>query len=222
MPPVDVMIRDLPRSERPRERLLATGPEALSEAELLAVLLRAGHQGTSVLAVATGLLAEHGGLAGLAGTDPRRLLRHGLVAAAVEIGRRLARVEICRRDLLNRPATVASYVHMRYGECGQEVMGALYLDVRNRLLREREIFRGTLHRAVADPREILKEGLLRDAAGLVLFHTHPSGDPAPSAEDLLFTKRIARAGELVGLRLIDHLIVGRGGEWTSLRERGGW
>ena len=101
-------------------------------------------------------------------------------------------------------------------------MGALFLDSRNRLLGESEIYRGTLNRAAVEPRALLKEALLRDAAGLVLFHTHPSGDPAPSAEDLAFTRRLARSGELLGVRLVDHLIVGSPSAYVSLRERGGW
>lgn len=101
-------------------------------------------------------------------------------------------------------------------------MGALFLDTRNRLIQDNEIFRGTLNRAAVEPRAILKQGLLRNAAGFVLFHTHPSGDPSPSAEDLAFTRRMANAGEVVGLRLVDHLIIGGGGRWVSLKKRGGW
>jgi len=223
------LIRELPPEERPRERLLARGCQALSDAELLAVLLRTGRRGTSALAVARRLLAEAGGLVGLAGSDPRTLRRPGLgpaktasVLAAIEVGRRLARAELPERQPLSRPAKVASYLDLRYGHVGQEVMGALYCDARHRLLAERELFRGTLHRAAVEPREVLKEGFKHDAAAVVLFHTHPSGDPAPSREDLLFTRRMARAGEVVGLHLVDHLVVGRGGAWVSLRERGGW
>jgi DNA repair protein RadC len=223
------MIRELPREERPRERLLARGCEALSDAELLAVLLRTGRPGTSALSFARRLLEEAGGLIGLAGSDPRTLRRPGLgpakaasVLAAIEVGRRLARAELPQRQPLSRPVQVARYLALRYGHLGQEVMGALYCDARHRLLAERELFRGTLHRAAVEPREVLKEGLLRGAAAVVLFHTHPSGDPAPSREDLLFTRRMARAGEVIGLHLVDHLVVGRGGAWVSLRERGGW
>jgi DNA repair protein RadC len=101
-------------------------------------------------------------------------------------------------------------------------MGALFLDLRHGLLGEREIFRGTLHRAAVEPREILKQCLLRGAGGLVLFHTHPSGDPTPSAEDLLFTRRMADAAAVVGVELVDHLVLGSTARWVSLRERGGW
>ncbi len=101
-------------------------------------------------------------------------------------------------------------------------MGALYLDTRNRLLAERELYRGTVNRAAVEPRAILKEGLLHGACGMVVFHTHPSGDPSPSPEDLAFTRRLSEGGELVGVRLVDHLILGGVGRWVSLRERGAW
>lgn len=229
MPPTDFLIKELPDDERPRERLVEWGPQGLSDAELLAVLLRTGCRGTSALTMGTDLLRAHGGLSGLLAADPRTLRRPGLglakaasLLAAVEIGRRLARAELTNREPLNRPAAVAKYVSLRYGAADQEVMGALFVDIRNRLLGEREIFRGTLNRAAVEPREILKEGLIRGAAGVVLFHTHPSGDPSPSAEDILFTRRMAEAGEVVGVRLVDHLIVGRGGGWVSLKDRGAW
>ena len=121
---------------------------------------------------------------------------------------------------LSEPDAVARYLSMRYGCPDQEVMGALFLDARQRLLGESEHFRGTLSRAAVEPRPILKEGLLQGAAALLLFHTHPSGDPSPSAEDLAFTRRMSKAGEVVGIRLLDHLILGSGSRWLSLRQRG--
>lgn len=98
-------------------------------------------------------------------------------------------------------------------------MGSLVLDTRNRLIGEREVFRGTLNRAAVEPRAILKHALLQNAAGVVLFHNHPSGDPSPSVEDLAFTKRTAEAGEVLGIQLVDHLILGSGERWVSLREQ---
>ncbi len=127
-----------------------------------------------------------------------------------------------RRDLLDRPDAVASYLSLRYAQEDQEVMGALYLDVRNRLILESDIYRGTLSRAAVEPRTIIKQGLLCSASGFILFHTHPSGDPSPSAEDLTFTRRMAEAGELLGVRLLDHMILGSAGRWVSLGRRGAW
>ena len=228
-PPPASTLRELPVDERPRERLLVNGGGALSDSELVAVLIRSGRPGRSALDLARDLLADRGGLEGLHGASAEELRRRGVgpaktasLLAALEIGSRLARAELPVGELLSRPAAVARYLQLRYSLCGQETMGALYLDTRNRMLAERELFRGTLDRAAVEPRIILKHALLRDAAGIVLFHTHPSGDPTPSAEDLAFTRRLAEAGEVMGVRLVDHLILGRGKRWVSLRQREAW
>lgn len=225
--PASVLIRELPESERPRERLLKQGSGALSDAELVAVLLRTGATGLSVLQMATELLRETGGLSGLVSLTPPLLRRHGLgpakaatLLAAVEIASRVAREQLNEREPLTRPAEVARYLHLRFWVRDQEVVGALFLDSRNRLLGDRELFRGTLDRAVADPREILKEALLRGAAAVILFHTHPSGDPTPSESDILFTRRLKEAAEIVGVRLADHMVLGAAGRWVSLQQRG--
>jgi DNA repair protein RadC len=222
-------IAEMPIDERPRERLLKNGAQVLSDAELLAVLLKNGRPGASVLDLARELLAECGGLGGLAAGDALSLRRRGVgpvklaaLLAAVELACRLAQARVPDRKLMGRPGTVARYVALRYGARDQEVMGALFVDIRNRLLAEREIYRGTLNRAAVEPREILKEGLLRGAAGVIVFHNHPSGDPSPSGEDILFTRRMAEAGEAVGVRLVDHLVVSARGAWASLKDRGAW
>ncbi len=225
--PAAGLIRDLPVSERPRERLLKQGSAALSDAELVAVLLRTGAKGLSVIQMSTELLQETDGLSGLVSLPAQSLRRHGLgpakvasLLAAVEIAARVAREQLNEREPLTRPAEVARYLYLRFWARDQEVVGALFLDSRNRLLGARELFRGTLNRSVADPREILKESLVRGAAALILFHTHPSGDPSPSESDLLFTRRLKEAGEIVGVRLADHLILGAPGRWVSLQQRG--
>lgn len=229
MPEHAGLIKGLPEHERPRERLVAKGSGALSDIELIAVLLGAGYEGISALGMADALLRDNGGLAGLLGATPKTLKRRGLgdakaaaLLAAVEVGRRLARGELSSRKPLLRPAEVARYLTLQYQQRDQEVMGALFMDVRHCLIFDKEIFRGTLHRAAVEPREILKECLLRGAAGVLLFHTHPSGDPTPSAEDLLFTRRMAEAAAVVGVELVDHLVLGATGRWVSLRERTPW
>ena len=221
------LIRELPEDERPRERLLERGPESLGDAELVAILLRTGRPGLSALDLARDVLRAEGGLAGLATADPARLAHRGLgsarsaaLLAAVELGRRLARAEWAERDPLAHPAAVASYLALRFATLDQEVFGALYLDTRNRQLGERELYRGALNRATVEPRRVLREGLLLGAAGCIVFHTHPSGDPSPSAEDLAFTRKLAEAGDAVGIRLVDHLVLGGVGRWVSLRQRG--
>ncbi len=218
----------LPREERPRERLLHSGGAGLSDAELLALLLQAG-DGAPALQLAHDVLTRVEGLPGLLKARERDLrvpgigpARSATLIAAVELARRVARVRMPRRDLLDRPDAVASYLGLRYAQEDQEVMGALYLDVRNRLIGEGDIYRGTLSRASVEPRTILKVGLLHSASGFILFHTHPSGDPSPSAEDLSFTRRMSEAGELLGVKLLDHIILGSAGRWVSLGRRGAW
>jgi DNA repair protein RadC len=219
----------MPARERPRERILRHGAGSLSENELMVLLLRTGSRSCPVIELSGRVLRECGGLAGLKGLEADRLLRLGLgpartagLLAAVELGRRMARAQLPLRDPLLRPAAVVSYLAMRYWRLDQEVMGALYLDVRNRLLSDMELFRGTLNRTAVEPRPILRQGLLQGAAGVVLFHTHPSGDPSPSAEDVAFSRRLAEAAEVVGLRLLDHLVVGAAERWVSLKQRGVW
>ncbi len=220
--------RRLPDEDQPSERILRYGGAALSDAELLSSLLMGGAR-LDTLEVAQKLICDLGGLGGLLrAREPDLVLpgigpaRRAALLAAVELSRRQARSRMPRRDLLDRPDAVASYLSLRYAQADQEVMGALYLDVRNRLIAEGDIYRGTLSRAAVEPRTIIKQGLLCSASGFVLFHTHPSGDPSPSAEDLTFTRRMAEAGELVGVKLLDHIILGSAGRWVSLGRRGAW
>jgi DNA repair protein RadC len=227
--PPELSLRALPVEDRPRERLLRAGAAALSDPELLAVLLRSGHKGRPVMAMARDLLAGEEGLRALLHGDVERLGReHRLGAAAiasllaaVELGRRLARQEL-PVDLLDQPERVAHYLHLRYGHVDQEVMGALFVDVRSRLVGEMEAFRGTMVRMAVEPRPILREALRKGAFGFILFHTHPSGDPTPSLEDVAFTDRMREASSAIGVRLVDHLILGAAGRWLSLQRRSPW
>lgn len=202
-----------------RDRLLQNSKDAnVTDRELLRLI--AGP-------AACDYIAEPGrSLASLLMADPAELAvpEQETVAllATREILRRISLLEIPEREPLGHPAAVARYLALRFWKVDQEVMGALYLDTRNRLVAEAELFRGTLNRAAAEPRAILKEGLLRGAAGVILFHTHPSGDPSPSAEDLAFTRHLSEAGDIVGVRLVDHLTVGGPTRWISLRQRNAW
>jgi DNA repair protein RadC len=202
---------------------------AVTDAEVLGVLLAGGRVHRASLRLARELLSELGGLAALPGASRTTLRHRGLrdaqasvLLAAFEIACRLARQRVPVRHPLTRPDEVARFLQLRYRQRDQEVMGALFLDARHRLLGEQEIFRGTLHRAAVEPREILKQCLLRGAGGFVLFHTRPSGDPTPRPEDLRFTRRLADAAALVGVNLLDHLVLGTAGQWESLFARGGW
>jgi DNA repair protein RadC len=221
-------IRDLPPTERPRERLLRLGAGALTHEELLALLLRTGLPGEGALDRARTLLAAHGGLAGLAGATAAELAsergvgpaRAAAIAAALEIARRLPAETLSERDLFNEPRLVMEYLRRSQADDAQERTGALYLNARHRLLKnDPDIYRGTLDRAVVEPREILRRALLGRAAAIIVYHNHPSGDATPSREDREFTRRLASAAEAVGVRLLDHIVVGRDG-CVSFREAG--
>ena len=221
-------ICDLPSDERPRERLLRLGPGALTNEELLALLLRTGVPGESALDRARSLLATRGGLLGLSGSAAPELAsergigpaRASAIVAALEIARRLPAETLSGRDLMNEPRLVKEFLRQVQSDDAQERTGALFLNARNRLLKnDAEIYRGTLDRAVVEPREILRRALIGKAAGVILYHNHPSGDPTPSREDREFTRRLGSACEAVGVRLLDHIVVGREGS-VSFREAG--
>lgn len=221
------MIRDMPPDERPRQRLLRSGGDSLSDAEVLAVVLGNGCREVCTLELAREILEEAGGLHGLVGISSEALQRRGLgeakaasVLANLEIARRLAQGDLPYREPLGRPYALVRYLFLRYSLRDQEVMGALFLDTRHRLIGEAEVFRGTLSRAAVEPRQVLQHALTRGASGLVLFHSHPSGDPSPSLEDLSFTRRMHEACCAVGVNLVDHLILGGTRRWVSLRDRG--
>lgn len=211
-----------PQPDDPRERLLAEGAAALADHELLAVLLGTNRPGgpRSALDAATALLASAGSLPALTLRDHTRLEHEGTPAAAVpplaataELARRLVRTRIPDRAVLDHLDELARYLTLRYSRIDQEVVGAVYLDARGGWMADEEIFLGTVSRSVAEPRPILVSALDRGASGILLFHTHPSGDPTPSAEDLLFTRRMAATCQVVGIRLHAHLVLGVGGRW---------
>ena len=220
------LLRDLPSSERPRERLARLGAEALKTEELLAILLRTGRKGEGALALAQAILGNAGGVGRLATFSVPQLVKANrlgqvqavTLAAALELARRVS-TEKVERLKFSDPDVVERYLMENHGRHSQERTGVLLLDARNRLIKDLECYRGTLDRALVEPREICKNALLEDAAAVILYHNHPSGDPAPSAEDEEFTRRLRRAAESLGIRLLDHVIVGRSG-CVSLKKRG--
>lgn len=221
----DLTIADLPEDERPRERLAAHGAATLSDSELLAILLGSGTRKKNAVSLARELL--HDGLRAISQRELSHFLqtdgvgeaKAARIAAAFELGRRTARVEDEPRDAIRDPSTVARSLLARYSHHVQERLGAVFLDSKNRILREREIYVGTLNSATVSTRDILRHALADHAAAIILFHNHPSGDPAPSAEDLLFTRKMVEAGKLMSIEVLDHLILGAG-RYVSLRERG--
>ena len=217
-------IADLPPDERPRERMARHGASTLSDAELLALLLGSGMKGKSALHLAREILGD--GLQSMAKRDwsGKRLTGLGSakasrIAAALEIGRRLAGALESESDPVRDPEALAHSLMARYGHHLQERLGAVFLDSRNRIIREREIYVGTLNSATVSTRDVLRFALEQNAASVIIFHNHPSGDPSPSAEDLLFTRKMVDAGKLMGIEVLDHLIVGSS-RYVSLKQRG--
>jgi DNA repair protein RadC len=216
---------DLPEEERPRERLARQGVGALSSRELVALLLGTGTRNASALDLAEDLLAS--GLRGLAGRSLPELERErGLgrakatrLLAALELGSRLASEGRFAAPCFRTPDETARYLLPRYGARPVETFGLLALDVRHRLRREAVISVGCLTSSLVHPREVFQEAVVSRAAALVLFHNHPSGDPEPSAEDVSLTRRLASAGTLMGIEILDHLVLGAA-RYTSLKQRG--
>lgn len=220
-------IKDWPASERPRERLLAHGPGALSEAELLAIFLRTGVPGQTVIEVARNALERFGGLNGLL-TAPRRDLQQvtgfgpakcAQLHAVLELARRALREEVRRDTTLNTPAKVRDYLKLSLRNERQEVFHALFLDAQNRLIADETLFRGTLTQTSVFPREIVKEALRHNAGAVIFAHNHPSGLAEPSRADEMLTRALKDALALVDVRVLDHLIVA-GNASVSFAERG--
>lgn len=220
-------IRDWPASERPREKLLARGAAALSDAELLAIFLGSGLRGQDAVATARALLAAHGPLralleqapdaiAKLPGLGPARVCA---LAAALELGQRVLAAELERGAALADPASAGRYFAQRLRGRPNEVFAAMFLDTRHRVLAFEELFHGTIDGAEVHPRELARRALARNAAAVIVGHNHPSGNPEPSAADRAVTARLKQALALVDVRLLDHFVVGDGLA-TSMAARG--
>ena len=220
-------ITDWPVAERPREKLLERGPQALSDAELLAIFLRTGCRGRTAVDLARDLLGEFGGLRPLLEADPTRFCRcaglgpakYAQLQAVLEMSRRHLWETLRRQATLASPADSTAYLSALLRDRPHEVFGCLYLDNRHRVLAFAELFRGTIDGASVHPREVVKEALAANAAAVILVHNHPSGVAEPSQADLALTRRLREALALVEIRVLDHLVVGDG-ETVSLASRG--
>ena len=222
-----MVLKDIPADARPREKLLASGAGALADAELIALLLRTGLPGVSVLQLAQQLLDRFGGIPGLlrAGVDDLKVIK-GLgpakraeVAAVIELARRALSQELAQRPVFENPAQVKDYLQLQLGGRGHEVFAVMFLDAQNRLLKLEEMFRGTLTQASVYPREVVKRALELHAGAVVLAHNHPSGAAEPSRADEYLTQTLKNALALVDVRVLDHLIVGHA-DVVSFAERG--
>lgn len=225
--PLEMTLKSLPPEARPREKLLARGPAALSDPELLALLLRTGLKGHGVLQLAQSLLDDFGGVAGLlqAGPDDLRRVK-GLgpakraeISAVLELARRALAAQLRDREVLADPAAFKQFVGLHLSGRGHEVFACLFLDSSLRLLAFEELFRGTLAQSSVYPREVVIRALALGAGSVIFAHNHPSGVAEPSRADELVTERLKAALALVDVRVIDHLIVGEASV-LSMAERG--
>lgn len=220
-------IKELPAGEQPRERLRDQGPAALSDAELLAILLRVGVAGTNVVQLAQRLLVENGGWGGLLRADYHTLCQqHGMgeaktaaLKAALEIGRRLLLTAQEERFQIRSPADVAQLMQLEMSHLDQEHLRAICLDTKNRVQKIHTVYVGSLNTAVIRVGEVFKEALKLNSAAIIIVHNHPSGDPTPSPEDVMVTRQIIAAGQLLDVEVLDHLVIGHG-RFTSMREKG--
>ena len=220
-------IKELPPNERPRERLLHHGVNALSSAELLAIILRTGVQDENVVRVAQRLLAGFGNLAGLAQANMDELMsKKGLgpakvaqLKAALELGRRMLVESPEERPQVRSPADAANLVMSEMGLLEQEHLRIMLLDTKNRVLGTPEVYVGSLNTSVIRVGELFREAIRANCASLIVVHNHPSGDPTPSPEDVAVTRQIVEAGKLLDVDVLDHLVIGQQ-RFVSLKERG--
>lgn len=226
-------LRDAPRAEAsgykvgPRERLRALGTTALSDAELIALVLRTGTRSASALGVAHEMLRHFGSLGAIAGAGDAELARSpglgpakiGSLRAALELGARHAQSPLPPGAMLGGPEEVFTHFGPRLRHLRQEVFAVLLLDTRHRLMRVVEVSRGSLNQSLVHPREVYAPALRESAAAILVLHNHPSGDPEPSRDDHEVTRRLARAGKLLGIPLIDHVVIAARG-YMSFSRRG--
>ena len=222
-----VTIREMPQDERPRERLARYGAENLNVAELLAILLRVGNSRMSALQLAHHCTSKFGGLRKLAAATVQELgsingiglAKACQLKAAFELGKRLATSADIARPLISSPQVAANLLmeDMRY--LAQEYFRVLLLDTRNQVIAQRDVSIGTLNASLVHPREVFHAAITHTANAVIVAHNHPSGDPTPSKEDLALTARLVQSGELLGIQVLDHLIIGDG-RFVSLKERG--
>ena len=226
-PEYATMIRDLPHGERPRERLRELGSGHLSNPELIAILLRTGVEGESVLNLATRLLAGFGGLAGMARVSYGELCSlKGIsdakacqLLAALELGRRLVSLHPEGRAVVHSPQDVFNLLGAEMGPLDQEHLRVMLLNTKNEVRAVQELYIGNVNSSVVRVAEVLRPAMRENCPSIIMVHNHPSGDPTPSPEDILITKRLRSGGETMDIELLDHIIIGDQG-FLSLKEKG--
>jgi len=220
-------IRDLESSQRPRERLASLGATSLSNAELIAILLRTGIKGINAVQLGQKILMDCGGLAGvhrlsytelcrMRGVGPAKAAQ---IKAAVELGNRFAASTPTEHPVIQSPEDAASLILYDMGALEQEHFNVMLLDTRNRMVKLVEVYRGSLNSSLIRVSEVFKEAVRANAAAIIVVHNHPSGDPTPSPEDISVTHAIVQAGKLLDIEVLDHIVVGKN-KFISLKSRG--
>src|SRR5690554_4382451 len=221
------MIRDVPKSERPRERMRKEGPKALSNQELIALILGSGTKSESVLQLSARVLQNFDGLKLLKEASIKELMDiRGIgeakaiqIMAAMELGKRIQQYSIEDRYTIRSPEDVANYMMDEMRHLNQEHFVCLYLNTKNDVLHKKTIFIGSLNASIVHPREVFKEAFRYSAASIVCLHNHPSGDASPSHEDIEVTKRLEKCGRMLGIDVLDHVIIGDN-RFYSMKEKG--
>ena len=221
-------IRELPQGERPRERLKAYGAKHLSNTELIAILLRTGLPGENVLSLASRILSQLDGLAGLGRSNFAELCDlRGLseakacqLLAALELGRRSLSLSPEERVTINSPQDVANLLMGEMAALDQEHLRVVMLNTKNEVLGTQEIYVGNVNSSVVRPAEVIRPAVRENAPSIIIVHNHPSGDPTPSREDVSITQELVAAGKLLGVEVLDHVVIGSGKRYVSLNEKG--
>jgi len=224
---ISYRISDLDSSERPRERLAHSGSEALSNAELVAILLRSGVEGRNVLQLAQSILTDLGGLPGLHRATYEELCQyHGIgpakaaqLKAAIELGRRLSIVGLGENPSVNSPEDAAAILQYEMGALEKEHLRTILLDTRNRVIKICEVYKGSLNSSIIRVGEVFRDAVRMNAASLIVVHNHPSGDPNPSPEDISVTRAIIEAGDLLNIEVLDHIVIGKK-YFVSMKSKG--
>jgi len=219
-------VRDLPSDERPRERLLKHGAVTLQTAELLAIILRVGTRGENAIELSARLLREHGGLGGLLSAETAYLCavrgmgeaKTAQLKAALELGRRLSILTEDARPRISSPIDVFNLMMLEMGYLAQEQLRVLCLDTKNYVVAQQVVYQGTVNSSVVRVAEVFKPAISRTCPAIVVVHNHPSGDPAPSSDDVRTTEQLRKAGELLDIELLDHIVVGHNC-FVSMKER---
>ncbi|MGO4349565.1 DNA repair protein RadC [Paenibacillus sp. MCAF9] len=227
MLPQPMILREVPHEERPRERMMKYGAEALSHTELLAILLRTGTKRQSAVHLAGTVLKQCGSLRNLMdmsmeqltairGIGPAKAIQ---LRAGIELGRRISRSQLGETVIVRKPQDAAEYVMEELRYLKKEHFVCLFLNTKNHIIARETLSVGTLNASLVHPREVFRAAISRNSASIICVHNHPSGDPTPSPEDIALTGRLAEAGQLVGIEVLDHLVIGDG-RFVSLKEQG--